>query len=489
MALVLGVDSSTQSTKVEVRDLQTGKIVGTGSARHPSTTPPISEQEPEAWWTALVDACAQLGVVRSDVVAMSVAGQQHGFAVLDAKGESIRPAKLWNDTTSAPQAAALVQSLGAEAWTASTGSVPVASFTITKLAWLAENEPESLAKITKIMLPHDYLTWRLCGRHVTDRGDASGTGWYSPRHGSYQPQMMAAAVADGRSEQDWLTLLPTVLGPGEAAGTLTSAAAAVLGLSTDVIVGPGTGDNMAAALGLGLGPGDIAMSLGTSGTVYAVSVTPTEDVTGAVAGFADANGGFLPLVATLNATKVTDAVARWLGTDAPGLADLAMQAPQSDSGPVLIPYFDGERTPNLPDATGTILGLTTSTTREQLALAAHDGVLCGLLAGLDALIAAGASASGRVNLIGGGSRSVAYRQRLADLSGSPVMVPSTDETVATGAAVQAAMVMGQGSAAELAKEWQLGSGTVVEPASDASATRTAYQEAASREHPASTHLG
>ena len=474
MALVLGVDSSTQSTKVEVRDLETGKIVGTGSARHPATTPPISEQEPEAWWAALLDACAQLGDIRSEVVAMSVAGQQHGFAVLDAKDESIRPAKLWNDTTSAPQAAALVQSLGAEAWTAATGSVPVASFTVTKLAWLAEHEPRSLAKIAKIMLPHDYLTWRLCGRHVTDRGDASGTGWYSPRHGSYQPQMMTAAVADGRGEQDWLSLLPAVLGPSEAAGTLTSAAAAALGLSRDVVVGPGTGDNMAAALGLGLGPGDIAMSLGTSGTVYAVSVTPTEDMTGAVAGFANANGGFLPLVATLNATKVTDAVARWLGTDASGLAELAMRAPQSGSGTVLIPYFDGERTPNLPDATGTILGLTTSTTREQLALAGHDGVLCGLLGGLDALIAAGASASGRVNLIGGGSRSVAYRQRLADLSGSPVMVPSTDETVATGAAVQAAMVLDQGSAAELAKDWQLGSGTIVEPASDASATRSAY---------------
>ncbi len=474
MALVLGVDSSTQSTKVEVRDLETGKVISTGSARHPVTTPPSSEQEPEAWWIALVDACAQLGDVRSEVVAMSVTGQQHGFVVLDAKGESIRPAKLWNDTTSAPQAADLVQALGVQAWTAATGSVPVASFTVTKLAWLAENEPESLAVVARIMLPHDYLTWRLCGQHVTDRGDASGTGWYSPRHDSYQPQLITAAVADGRSEQDWLALLPTVLGPGEAAGTLTSEAAAALGLASGVVVGPGTGDNMAAALGLGLGPGDIAMSLGTSGTVYAVSATPTEDQSGAVAGFADANGGFLPLVATLNATKVTDAVARWLGTDAPGLADLAMRVPQSDGGPVLIPYFDGERTPNLPDATGTILGLTTSTTREQLALAAHDGVLCGLLDGLDTLIAAGASASGRVNLIGGGSRSVAYRQRLADLMGSPVMVPSTNETVATGAAVQAAMVLDQASAAELAKEWKLGSGTIVDPMADASAVRSAY---------------
>lgn len=288
---------------------------------------------------------------------------------------------------------------------------------------------------------------------------------------------MMVAAHGGRTEDEWLALLPRVLEPSEQAGAITSEAAVALGIPSGVIVGLGSGDNMAAALGLGLGPGDIAMSLGTSGTVYTVSENPTEDESGAVAGFADANGGFLPLVATLNATKVTDAVARWLGTDAAGLAELAMQAPQSGSGPVLIPYFDGERTPNLPDATGEFRGLRTSTSREQLALAAHDGVLCGLLDGLGALKAAGATASGRVHLIGGGSRSLAYRQRLADLLGSEIVVPSTDETVATGAAVQAAMVLGAGSAQELAGNWGLGGGTVVEPVVDASQVRQSYSEA------------
>ena len=477
MAVVLGVDSSTQSTKVEARDLATGQVVGAGSARHRVTNPPVSEQDPTSWWDALVSSCNQLGDVRNEVVAISVAGQQHGCAVLDADGNSIRPAKLWNDTTSAPQAAVLVAQLGAAAWTEATGSVPVASFTITKLAWLAQNEPAALARIAKIMLPHDYLTWCLSGEHVTDRGDASGTGWYSPSQGTYQPQLIAAAVGSAGDGIDWLSCLPKVLGPTEAAGTITSAAATALGLPQGVLVGPGSGDNMGAALGLGLGGGDIAMSLGTSGTVYASSATPTADITGAVAGFADANGAYLPLVATLNATKVTDAVARWLGTDAPGLAELAMQAPMTGGGPVLIPYFDGERTPNRPDATGTFAGLTTSTTREQLALAAHDGVLCGLLGGLTALIAAGASASGQLNLIGGGSRSVAYRQRTADLLGKPIMVPDTDETVATGAAVQAVMAMGEATAGELAEAWDLGQGSLVEPASDAAGVREAYQAA------------
>ncbi len=468
--LVVGVDSSTQSTKVEARSVATGEVIATGTAKHPPTTPPVSEQDPRAWWGALVEAMVQLGDVRSDVVAVSVAGQQHGLVLLDGDGEPVRASKLWNDTTSAPQAERLVDEIGADRWAELTGSVPVPAFTITKLAWVAEHEPAALARTAMAMLPHDYLTWRMTGEHVTDRGDASGSGWYDAETGSQRPDLIAAAVGSA----DWTGAVPLVLGPTDTAGVLTGSAAAELGVPAGIVVGPGSGDNMGAALGLGLGAGDTAVSLGTSGTAFAVSSTPTRDPSGAVAGFASASGDYLPLVCTLNATKVTDTVARWLGTDAPGLAELALAAADDPGSPTLVPYFDGERTPNLPDATGGFLGLTNATTREQLALAAHDGVLCGLLAGVDALRAVGASLDGRLFLVGGGSRSAAYRQRLADLSGRSVVVPDTDETVATGAAAQAAVIVDGAGFGELAERWGLGAGVEVSPGRDAAEVRERY---------------
>lgn len=471
MPLVIGVDSSTQSTKVEARDIETGAVVATGVAKHPPTTPPVSEQDPAAWWSALVAACAQLGDHRDRVVAMSVAGQQHGLVLIDDAGAPLRPAKLWNDTTSSPQADRLAERIGADVWATRTGSVPVAAFTITKLAWVAEHEPELLDRVMRVMLPHDYVTWRLTGEHVTDRGDASGTGWFDPTAGAVLADLLDDAV--GRS--GFAERVPRVLGPSDVAGTITAAAAAELGVPVGVVVGPGTGDNMGAALGLGLGAGDVAMSLGTSGTVFAVSDSATHDPSGAVAGFASARGNFLPLVCTLNATKVTDTVAGWLGTDAHGLAELALSAVDDPGGVTLVPYFDGERTPNLPDATGTFIGLTNLTTRAQLALAAHDGVLCGLLGGVDALRSVGATIDGRVFLVGGGSRSLAYRQRLADLLGYEIVVPDTDETVAAGAAVQAAAIVGAESFDELSRRWHLGVGTTVEPGHDAGAVREGYR--------------
>ena len=471
--LAAGVDSSTQSTKVELRDIDTGELVARATALHPPTAPPVSEQHPEAWWTALVECFAQMSDHRDDVVAISVAGQQHGLVLLDDNGVPLRPAKLWNDTTSAPQAERLLAEYGAARWARACGSVPVASFTITKLAWVVEHEPELVDRIARIMLPHDYLTWRLTGRHVTDRGDASGTGWFDPRANTYRDDLLElAGVVDAKAS--WRSRLPEVLAPDTAAGELSGEAASVLGLDADVVVGPGSGDNMGAALGLGLKPGDVVVSLGTSGTVYGVSLTATADESGAVAGFADASGKFLPLVCTLNATKVTDTVARWLGVDTVGLANLALAASPVAEPTVLVPYFDGERTPNLPEATGVFTGLRNSTSREDLALAAHDGVLCGLLAGFDTLTAAGVDASGRLLLIGGGARSAAYRQRAADLRNAPVTVPDDDETVAVGAAVQAAAISTGTSTSEIAEAWNLGEGLTVDPITDATNVRDLY---------------
>jgi len=467
MPLVLGVDASTQSTKVEVRDADSGALVASASAPPPPTTPPRSEQDPGAWWSALGAAMAATGI--HEVAAVAVAGQQHGLVALDGANRVLRPAKLWNDTESAPDAERLRARLegGAAAWATATGSVPVASFTITKLAWLRREEPEVWARLARVLLPHDWLTFRLTGAFVTDRGDASGTGYWSPAEGRWRTDLLTL-VDDAVDEGDWAARLPRVLGPEEPAGTLTDGAASALGLAPGTVVAAGTGDNMAAALAVGLAPGDIMVSLGTSGTVAAVTTTPTADATGAVAGFADATGHFLPLVCTLNATQVTDAFADLLGVDRRGLADLALSAPPGAAGAVVVPYFAGERTPDRPDATGTLGGLTYRVGRAEVARAAHEGVCCGLLEGLDALraVIGPDSGDGRMVLVGGGARSRAYPQVMADLSGREITLPGGTELVATGACVQAAAVTQGRRPEEVAAAWGSGRSATVTPGRD-----------------------
>jgi xylulokinase len=460
MPLVVGVDSSTSGCKVEVRDADSGALVASGRAPHPPTTPPRSEQHPRDWWRAFETACGEAGVFdRNKPAAISVAGQQHGLVVLDDSGEVLRPAKLWNDTESADDAAELVDQLGAAAWAGACGSVPVASFTITKLRWLRRCEPDVFGHLAHVLLPHDWLTWRLTGEKVTDRGDASGTGWWSALDGYHYELLALVDDAVG-----WDSMLPAVLGPTEPAGTWR-----------DAIVGPGTGDNMAAALGLGLRPGDVAWSLGTSAAAFCVSDRPTHDASGTVAGFADATGRFLPLVCTLNATKVTDAVARLLGIGAAGLDDLALAAPPGSGGVTLVPHLDGERTPNRPGATGTLAGMRSDVSREQLARAAFEGVVCNLALGADQL----PDSEARLLLIGGGARSRAYRQIVADITGRPVLVPDAAELVALGAAVQAAAILSGRPLDAIAEQWDVGRGTTIEPTPgiDGAAIRDAYARA------------
>ncbi len=453
MPVVIGVDSSTSACKVEVRDADTGALVASGRAPHPATIPPRSEQDPADWLEAFTVAYGLAAASRP--AAIAVAGQQHGLVVLDGAGGVLRPAKLWNDTESAPDADALVAELGPHAWAQACGSVPVASFTITKLRWLRRREPEVFERVASVLLPHDWLTTCLTGRQTTDRGDASGTGWFSPGEERYRADLLSMVGGD----PDWL---PTVLGPVEPAGEWGGA-----------VVGPGTGDNMAAALGLGLRPGDLVLSLGTSGTAFTVAEAPSADATGAVAGFADATGRFLPLVCTLNATKVTDTVSRLLGRP---IDELALDAPAGAGGLVLVPHLDGERTPNRPEATGTLAGLRNDVTAGQVARAAVEGVVCNLLAGADGL----GQLAGRVFLVGGGARSAAYRRIVADLIGRPVVVPDEQELVAAGAAVQAAAVLHGCSIDEVAEAWSLGLGTVIEPdpTVEAAAIRGAYADAA-----------
>ena len=426
MALVMGVDSSTQSCKVVMVDAA-GIVVREGRAAHPDGT----EVDPERWWKALQAAIAAAGGM-DDVDAWAIGGQQHGMVVLDAEGRVIRPALLWNDTRSAGAARDLIAEFGAVELARRTGLVPVASFTITKLRWLRDVEPENAAQVAAVALPHEWLTWRLRGygpvdesplgpildELVTDRSDASGTGYWGPN--GYDRELLVAAL--GRE-----AVLSRVLGPGE---HVTDAAGRR--------VGPGAGDNASAAYGLGAQPGDVIVSIGTSGTVFAVADARTTDASGAIAGFADATGRWLPIVVTLNAARVLDTVARLLGVDHAGLSELALAADAGADGLRLIPYFEGERTPNLPDATASLSGMTLrSTTRENLARASVEGMLAGLAAGIEALRCAGIPLR-RAILIGGGAQSLAVQRIAPDVLGLPIEVPAPGEYVAIGVARQAA---------------------------------------------------
>jgi xylulokinase len=414
---------------------------------------------------AHADAEAAAGGLLDGVRAIGVGGQQHGIVCVDDEGAVVRPALLWNDTRSAGAAEDLIAELdgGAGAWAQAVGLVPVASFTITKLRWLARHEPAHAERVRGVMLPHDWLTHQLrqSGDATTDRGDASGTGYWSPSTEEYRRDLLALAF--GRDVE-----LPRVAGPAETVGETAGGA----------VLSAGTGDNMAAALGLGLGPGDVAVSLGTSGTVFGVAEKPVADPTGIVAGFADATGRHLPLVCTLNAARVLTAIAELLGTDLSTLDSLAMSAEPGAGGLTLLPYLDGERTPNLPDARGLLAGLTRgNASPANLARAAVEGMLCGLADGLDAIRGQGVPVE-RVLLIGGAAASTAVRAIAPALLGVPVTVPEPAEYVALGAARQAAWALAGGAAPP---PWPVAAATV--QATHTPSVRHAYAETRDRAHP------
>ncbi|GAA2423522.1 xylulokinase [Streptomyces macrosporus] len=438
--LVVGVDSSTQSTKALVVDAATGQVVARGQAPH--TVSADHESDPEQWWRALCAALEQCGPVVHQAAAVSVGGQQHGLVTLDAEGRPVRPALLWNDVRSAPQRDRLVEELGGpEVWAERFGSVPATSFTVTKWAWLREVEPEAAAATRAVRLPHDYLTERLTGRGTTDRGDASGTGWWSTATQEYDEEILEKV---GLSPD----LLPRVLGHGEAAGTVRPVEG--LPLPQGALVATGTGDNMAAALGLGLRPGRPVLSLGTSGTVYAVSTHRPADPTGTVAGFADARTDWLPLACTLNCTLAVDRVAALFGLD--------REAVEAGGGVTVLPFLDGERTPHLPYASGLLTGLRHDTTPGHILQATYDGAVYALLEALERVLDADADADTPILLIGGGAKGTAWRETVRRLSGRPVVVPRAQELVALGAAAQAAGLLLGEDAAAVARRWSTAEG-------------------------------
>lgn len=452
MNLVAGIDSSTQSCKVVVLDADTGALVREGRAGHPEGT----EIHPDHWWRALSAAFDDAGGL-AGVSAVSVGGQQHGMVLLDADGNVLRPALLWNDTRSAQAAAALTEEVGASDYAKRTGLVPVASFTVTKIRWVRDQEPDIAGRVAAVVLPHDWLTWRLRGfgpvdaspfgpdltQLTTDRSDVSGTGYWNPVTGEYDLELFrlafgAEAVEAGRgvAGSAGAVILPRVLDPGDSPGSVHNSIA-----GEGVLLGAGAGDNAAAALGLGARAGDVVLSVGTSGTVFAVSEEPLGDPSGTVAGFADASGLFLPIAVTLNAARVLTSIAGLLGVDFDELSRLALAAEPGAGGVVLVPYFEGERTPNLPHATASFSGLSiASTTRSNVARAAVEGMLCGLAGGLDALRALGHPAE-RLLLIGGAVQNPAVQRIAAQVFDLPVLIPSPGEYVARGAAVQAAWAL------------------------------------------------
>ncbi|MGA1081859.1 MAG: xylulokinase [Candidatus Nanopelagicales bacterium] len=438
--LVAGVDSSTQSVKVVVRDAETGELVREARGSHPDGT----EIDPQIWWEELTKSLSGL---LDDVEAIGIGAQQHGMVVVDEDKNVVRPALLWNDTRSAKAAEDLIQDLGGrENWAKATGSVPLAAFTVTKLRWFAENEPALAKKVTGVMLPHDYLTWKLAGAKAnptTDRGDASGTGYFSASENKYKNEILKLAFSRDLS-------VPDIAEPN-----------AIVGETKEGIkLAAGTGDNMAAALGLGAESGDVVVSLGTSGTAYAVSDNPSFDESGIVAGFADATGKYLPLACTLNAARILSAAAKVLKVDLDEFSKLALASKPGAGGLVLLPYLDGERTPNLPNATGSLFGMTRENmTAENFARAAVEGMLCGLADAVNALVELGVNPK-KVSLIGGAAANPAVQKIATTLFKVPVAIPPVAEYVADGAARQAAWALSKEAALP---NWKVSDTVLLEP--------------------------
>jgi xylulokinase len=425
--LIAGVDSSTQSVKIVIRAADTGELVREGRAPHPDGT----EVDPFHWKSALDLAIAQAGGL-DDVAAISVGGQQHGMVALDESGEVIRPALLWNDTRSAAQAESLNSEMGGnQAIADSVGSVLVASFTASKVRWLAENEKQNAERVYSIALPHDWLSWQLQGgkdfsKLFTDRSDASGTGYFDPKSSSYRRDIFAKALLSDRE-----VYLPSIIAPTTFGGTTTGG----------IPIAGGAGDNAGAALGVQAEPGDVVISLGTSGTAFAVSTTSTHDSSGAVAGFADASGRFLPLVCTLNAARIFDAATTILGKTHDEVGALALSSIPGAHGLTLLPYFEGERTPNRPHATGVFSGMNIANSNPaDIARAMIEGMLSGLADAVQALEDLGVEIK-RVLIIGGAAKNPAVGQIASALFGRPVLIPPAGEYVADGAAKQAAWAL------------------------------------------------
>lgn len=464
MALVLGVEMSALSTKVEVRDADDGRLLVAGQAAHPGAVPGRGDVDPRVWWQAVVEARREAGGALG-VNAIAVAAQSDGVVLTDHDGRALRPALLGGDAPMQVDADWLVRDLGgAEMWAAACGAVPDPTHAVVKLAHLRYHEAELFPHVGKVLLPHDYLTYRMVRRFVTDRGDASTTGYWSPRENRWRTDVLR--VVDDTVE--WGRCLPEVLGPNEPAGDREG-----------VLVAAGTGSQQAAALGIGMRPGDVVLALDRSGICFGARERLTEDPSGRVADRADAAGRFLPTTRTFRARDVMETMAAQVGLDIAYVDHLALSAPAGSGGVRWVPYRELDDAAGRPPAAGHLTGLGPGVGQEHVARALVEGIVCGLLEGLDALDAAGVPTSGRLWVVGSAARSNAFQRVVADLSERPVSVPRRADAVCMGAAMQAAAVLQEVAPDELAVAWLDGSVREVEPdpRCDAATIRAEYARA------------
>jgi xylulokinase len=439
MSLFIGIDSGTQSVKAVVLDLETRNVVAEARAPHRLIEGlPVGhmEQHPQEWVTALDRVLTEVTskIDRARVRGIGVSGQQHGFVPLDERGEVIRPAKLWCDTSTTAECDLITKKLGGpKAAIRKTGNLILPGFTAAKILWLKRREPANYRRLRHVLLPHDYLNFHLTGNYTMEFGDASGSALMDVRARQWSRD---AINAIDRNLAEWL---PPLRGSHEAAGTLRPALAQKFGLNADVVVSAGGGDNMMGAIGTGnVAPGVISASFGTSGTIYAFAAKPVIDPVGEIAAFCSSTGGWLPLLCTMNVTTVTEQVRGLFGYDHAALERAVAAVPAGAGGLVLLPYFAGERTPNVPDGSGAMLGLNAKTLAAgHLARAAMEGVTMGMNYGLRRLADLGVKAK-EIRLTGGGAKSAVWRQIMADIFGVPVVGMVEDEGAALGGALQAA---------------------------------------------------
>lgn len=453
MGVYLGIDCGTQGSKVLVLDAASGQVLGAGGAPHRLISGPNGhrEQLPSEWLNAIEQAIrmalAEAGVSGQAITGIGISGQQHGLVLLDAQGQVLRPAKLWCDTESAPQNQRLLEYLGGEAGSLERLGVVIApGYTLSKLLWTQEFHPDIYGRIAHILLPHDYLNFWLTGRYCSEYGDASGTGYFNVRSREWDHELLRHIDPSGRLNN----ALPSLIGPDESVGTLLPDIAQRLGLNPAARVSSGGGDNMLGAIGTGnISPGAITMSLGTSGTLYAYAEQPQVSPHSAVATFCSSSGGWLPLICTMNLTNASGAIQQLLELDLASFGALVTQAPIGAEGVLMLPFLNGERVPALPNASASLLGLTSDNlSRANLCRAVVEGVCFGLRYGLDLLRASGLE-SREIRLIGGAAKSSVWRQVVADIMATPVVCPQHTEAAALGAAIQAAWSAGEDTLEQL----------------------------------------
>jgi xylulokinase len=437
MSLVVGIDAGTQSVKLVVYDPANRRVLAThGQALELIARDDGSREQHPEWWIEAIRACfAKLDpAVRVRVAAIGVSGQQHGFVPLDASGKVLAPAKLWCDTSTQAECGEIMDAIGgAQQCVTLAGNPILAGYTASKLPWTRKHRPEAYARLASILLPHDYVNFWLTGERWMECGDASGTGWLDVRSRQWSKPLLAATDA----QRDLSELLPPLVA-ADASFVISPVIAEELGLRRNVRIAAGGGDNMMAAIGTGnVTPGVLSMSLGTSGTLFAYAAQPIVDEAGGWAAFCSSTGGWLPLICTMNCTVATEAVAKTFGfSTRDGDAIMADTTPGAN-GLVMLPFFNGERTPDLPLARGGLFHLDLNNfTRANVYRAAMEGATYALRNGYDLLQAAGMGFDA-IRLTGGGSQSAIWRQMVADVFALPVEVPEQTEGAALGAALQA----------------------------------------------------